>query len=75
MFQKKSKWESLKKIASQLEDGDKAIMLELVSMLEKKKHISEEEAEEYVDFILGVASEVEEEEQELLYRVVEKLQE
>lgn len=74
MIQKKSKWEPLKKIAMILEEADKAILLELANMLEKKKRISEEEAEEYVDFLLGVATEVEEEEQEILYRAVEFLQ-
>ncbi len=75
MFQKKSKWECLKVIAANLEEADKAIMLGLVGMLEKKKRISEEESEEYVDFLLGVAAEVDEEEQESIYRVVEMLQE
>lgn len=74
MFQKKSKWEPLKAIALELEDADKKLLLELVSILEKKKNISEEEAEEYVDFLLGVAAEVDEKEQEVLYRVVEMLQ-
>lgn len=75
MFQKKLKWESLKKIAANLEEADQAILLDLVKILEKRKRIPEEEAEEYVDFLLGVADQVEPEEQEALYRVIEQLQE
>lgn len=70
----KSKWEPLKEIAANLEDRDKVILLDLVKILEKKRRISEEEAEEYVDFLLGVAAEVEPEGQEVLYGVIEQLQ-
>lgn len=63
----------LKTIAAGLEEKDRNLVLDLVRRLEKHQPL--EEPDEYVDFLLGVAAECEETQQQVIYDVIDKIQE
>lgn len=63
----------LKTIAVELEESDRELLLGLVKQLEKGKAL--EEPDEYVDFLLGVAAECEEVQQQAIYDVIDYIQE
>ncbi len=63
----------LKTIAAELEESDKEWMLDFVRQLEKGKGL--EEPDECVDFLLGVAAECEEDQQQVIYDVIDYIQE
>lgn len=63
----------LKTIAAGLEEKDRNLVLDLVRRLEKHQLL--EEPDEYVDFLLGVAAECEETQQQVIYDVIDKIQE
>lgn len=63
----------LKTIAAELEESDRELLLGLVKQLEKGKAL--EEPDEYVDFLLGVAAECEEVQQQAIYDVIDYIQE
>ncbi|MBQ7432916.1 MAG: hypothetical protein IJV50_05575 [Lachnospiraceae bacterium] len=58
-----------------LEESDREILNGLLKKLEKHKKLDGEEAEEYVDFLLGLAAECEDVPEQAIYDVVEYIQE
>lgn len=63
----------LKTIAAELEESDRELLLDITKQLEKGKAL--EEPDEYVDFLLGVAAECEEIQQQAIYDVIDYIQE
>ncbi len=63
----------LKTIAMELEESDRELLMDITKQLEKGKTL--EEPDEYVDFLLGVAAECEEAQQQAIYDVIDYMQE
>lgn len=63
----------LKTIAMELEESDRELLMDITKQLEKGKAL--EEPDEYVDFLLGVAAECEEVQQQAIYDVIDYMQE
>lgn len=63
----------LKSIAAELEESDKELMQDFIRQLEKGKTL--EEPDECVDFLLGVAAECEDVQQQAIYDVIDYIQE
>ncbi len=65
----------LKTVMMGLEESDREILNELIKRLEKHQKLDPEEAEEYVDFLLGLAAECDNVPEQVIYDVVEQIQE
>lgn len=65
----------LKKAMGQLEEADQDILRNLLKKLEKKQRFDPEEAEGYVDFLLGLAAEWDAVPEQAVYEIVEAIQE
>ncbi len=62
----------LKTTATELEESDGKLLLDMIRQLEKGKAL--EEPDEYVDFLLGVAAECEEAQQQTIYDIIDFIQ-
>jgi hypothetical protein len=65
--------ERLEKLCSRLDDEDSAVIEEFVEAYHDADHL--DELDEYVDLLLGVADNLDEDDQEVIYQVIRIIQE